>query len=147
MKATQSFEAVHSHDRFRLTAQAVESGMGFQHVWLRVEDTDSGAAIQLARSELLPLFRAIAVALKSVEDAVADLPSDPVERAARRVPSSGKYHGWKRGSILKSYAQELDELRERYLLRFDEWTEQIKNPPPFTPPPPPVPEGGWDPNA
>jgi hypothetical protein len=145
-KATQSFEAVHSHDRFRLTATAVESGMGFQHVRLQVEDTDSGAAIQLARKELIPLFRAIAVALKPVEDAVAGLPSDPVERASRRVPHLGLPTALQRAHILKAYRQEMADIRERYVQRFDECAERARNPLPYTPPPP-GPGDKWDPNS
>ncbi len=110
-------------------------------VQLLVEDTKSGAAIRLGRAELTPLLRVIREVVKAVDDAAAGLPSDPVERAARRVPHSGRYHGLQRHHIMKAYAQELDDLRERYVQRFDDWAEKVRNPPPYKPP---VPEGQWD---
>jgi hypothetical protein len=128
MKATQSFEAVHSHERFRLTARAGESWLGNSYVELLVEDTESGAAIRLKRHELMPLLGAVNEALKAVEDALAGLPTDPVERAARCVPVSSKYHGLQQGKILKAYAQELADLRARYVRQFDDDTTRINNP-------------------
>jgi hypothetical protein len=129
MKATQSFEAVHSHERFRLTARAGESWFGHSYVELLVEDTESGAAFRLKRHELMPLFGAIKEALKAVEDAVAGIPRDPVERAFWRIPSHGISTCFLRAHVMKAYAQELAELREKYVQRFDEATRRVNNPP------------------
>lgn len=141
MQVNKTYDSVVYHERFRVTARAAEPYSGDPQVQLLVEDTKSGAAIELGRAELTPLLRVIREVVKAVDDAAAGLPSDPVERAARRVPSSGKYHGLQRFHILKSYNQELDVLRERYVQRFDEWAERVRNPPPYKPP---VPEGQWD---
>jgi hypothetical protein len=145
MKAVPSFEAVQKHERFRLTAHAAESGFGWPYVQLLVQDTDSGATLRINRAELMPLLRAIKEILKAVEDAVAGLPSDPVERAARRIPSQGIATSFFRAHVLKAYAQELADLRERYLQRFDDETRKFSSP---TPHPtesagrPPSPHGG-----
>jgi|WetSurMetagenome_2_1015567.scaffolds.fasta_scaffold81577_3 hypothetical protein len=133
MKATQSFEAVHTHERFRLTARAAESWFGQSYVELLVEDSESGAAIRLKRHELMPLLGVIKEALKAVEDAVAGIPHDPVERASWRIPSHGISTGFLRAHVLKAYAQELAELREKYVQRFDDETRRVSNPP--APPP------------
>jgi hypothetical protein len=133
MKATQSFEAVHTHERFRLTARAAESWFGSSYVELLVEDTESGAAIQLKRHELMPLLGAIKEALKAVEDAVAGLPRDPVERASWRIPNHGIATGFLRAHVLKAYAQELADLREKYVQRFDDETRRFNKPKPPTP--------------
>lgn len=140
MKVIHSFEAIRSHRQFRVTARAAEPYTGAPQVQLLVEDTKSGAAIELGRAELTPLLRAIREVVKAVDDAAAGLPSDPVERAARRVPS-GKYHGLQRSHMMKAYAKELEDLRERHIQRFDDWGERVRNPPPYKPP---VPEGQWD---
>ena len=140
MQVNKTYDAVVYHERFRVTASSPEPYTGAPQVQLVVEDTKSGAAIELSRAELTPLFRVIREVVKAVDDAAAGLPSDPVERAARRVPP-GKYHGLQRNHMLKAYAQELAELRERHILRFDEWAERVRNPPPYKPP---VPEGQWD---
>jgi hypothetical protein len=147
VRAATSFRASGSLEHHSVCAEVVTAGLGYSSVEVTVQDRRSGATLRLTRGQLMPLLKLIRESVKSVEDAAAGFPSDPVERASLRVPMSGKYHGWKRAIILKSYAKELDELRERYLLRFDEWTDRINNPPPNTPPPPRAPEGGWDPNS
>jgi len=141
MQVNKTFDAVLHHERFRVRASSPEPYTGAPQIQLLVEDTKSGAAITLGRAELTPLLRVIREVIKAVDDAAASLPSDPVERAARRVPSSGKYHGLQRSHIMNGYARELDELREKYVQRFDEWAERVRNPPPFKPP---APEGQWD---
>ena len=140
MQVNKTYDAVVYHERFRVTARAAEPYSGDPQVQLLVEDTKSGAAIELGRAEVTPLLRVIREVIKAVDDAAAGLPSDPVERAARRVPS-GKYHGLQRSHMMKAYNQELDELQERYVQRFDDWAEKLRNPPPYKPS---VPEGQWD---
>lgn len=132
MKPSQTYEAVTSHERFRLTARATDQGFGWQDVQLRVEDTETGAGITLNRTELMPLLGAIKAALKSVEDSANGLPSDPVERAARRIPGSGMARAMHRGHIIKAYNEEVAELRERWLQRIDAITIKANIP---TPPP------------
>jgi hypothetical protein len=141
MLVNKTFDTVVYHERFRVTARAAEPVTGAPQVQILVEDTNSGAAIEFGRADLTPLLRVIREVVKAVDDAAAGLPSDPVERAARRVPSSGKYHGLQRYHMMKAYVQELEELRERHIQRFDDWAENVRNPPPYKPP---VPEGQWD---
>jgi hypothetical protein len=107
---------------------------GYPYVKLLVEDTDAGVAIRLGRAELLPLLHAIKVVLKAVDDAAAGLPSDPVERAARRFQIGGVGGSMFRAHVLKTYAQELADLRERYVQRIDGETRKFNSPKP----PPPV---------
>lgn len=134
MKPSQTFEAVTSHERFRLTARATEQGFGWQDVQLLVEDKETGAGITLNRKELMPLLGAIKEALKAVEDSAAGLPSDPVERAARRIPGSGMARSMQRGHIIKAYNEEVAELRERWLQRIDAISTRGNTPlPPPTP--------------
>jgi hypothetical protein len=134
MKVTHNFQAVRSHERFRVTARAAASGPGRPDVQLLVEDTESRSSLRLLRGELMPVLGIIKEALKVVEDAAAGLPSDPVERAVWRIPSQGIATSFFRGHVLKAYAQELADLRERYVQRIDGETRKFNSPRP----PPPV---------
>jgi len=125
MRPSKTYESVAPHERFRLTARITDDGFGWRQVQLRVEEKESGAAITLHRGELMPLLGAIKQALKSVEDSAAGLPSDPVERAARRIPGSGMAMSMQRGHIIRSYNEEVAELRERYLERIDSITARM----------------------
>ncbi len=119
MNVTHSFEAVRSYERFCVTARAAEFGSGRPYVQVLVKDTESRSSLRLIRAELMPLLGAVKEVLREVEHAVAGLPSDPVERAARRIPHIGMASSMQRAHILKAYRQELEELRERYVRRFD----------------------------
>ena len=130
MRPARTYEAVTAHERFLLTARVTDQGFGWQHVQLRVEEKETGATIVLARNELMPLLGAIKQALKAVEDDAAGLPSDPVERAARRIPTPGMAGAMQRGHIIKAYDQEVADLRERWLQRIDDITAKANEPSP-----------------
>lgn len=128
MRPSKTYESVAPHERFRLTARVTDDGSGWRHVQVRVEEKEFGAAITLTRSELMPLLGAIKAALKTVEDSATGLPSDPVERAARRIPIPGMAGAMQRGHIIKTYKEEVAELRERYLQRIDDITAKANDP-------------------
>lgn len=132
MSVTHNFEAVRSHERFRVTARAAASGIGRPYVELLVEDTESRASLKLVRPELMPLLGALKEALKEVEDAAAGLPSDPVERATRRIPHTGMASSMQRAYMLKAYREALAELQEGFIQRIDTITAQsiAPRPPP-----------------
>lgn len=130
MRPSKTYESVAPHERFRLTARITDDGYGWRQVQLRVEEKESGAGITLNRGELMPLLGAIKEALKTVEDSAAGLPSDPVERAARRIPGPGMARAMQRGHIIKAYGQEMADLRERYLQRIDAITRRDIDPRP-----------------
>ena len=145
MRPSKTFESVAQHERFRLTARVTDGGYGWRQVQLRVEEKESGAGITLERGELMPLLGAIKHALKTVEDSAAGLPSDPVERAARRIPGSGMAMSMHRGHIIRAYNEEMAELRERWLQRIDGITARSNEPrPPAAEPSgrPPSPDPG-----
>lgn len=126
MTLTHSFEAYRYHARFRVTARGAVSGLARPHVELLVEDTESGASFKLIRPELMPLLKAVKEAIKEVEDAATGLPTDPVERASMRIPHRGLATSMQRAHILNAYRQEMAELQERFIERFDAAAEGSK---------------------
>jgi len=83
-------------------------------VTLTVTDTESGAGLEVARPEVVPLYKAIREALKSADDATAGLPRDPVDRAAARVPVHNLPTALGRAALLDQYGRELAALQERH---------------------------------
>jgi len=83
-------------------------------VTLSVTDTESGAGLEVARPEVVPLYKAIREALKSADDAAAGLPRDPVDRAAARVPVHNHPTALGRAALLERYRLELTALQERH---------------------------------
>lgn len=126
MTVTHTFVARRSSGRFHLTATASTKILGGPYLELVVEDAESGALLRLVRPELMPLLAVVKEALKEVEDAAEGLPSDPVERASTRVPHLGFPTSMQRAHILKAYRQEMAELQERFICRFDAAAERIR---------------------
>jgi len=125
MTVTHTFVATRSHERFRITALASSRPCGGPYVELVVEDAEAQSSLKLIRPELMPLLGAVKEALKDVEDGVAGLPRDPVERAAFRVPHSGLATSLHRADVLKAYRQEMAQLQERFIQRFDDAAERL----------------------
>ncbi len=133
MSAIPSFRARTTHDRFDIEAWAPDASLGRPALELTVRDRKSGAEFHLSRNELMPLLKAVRVAIKAVEDAAAALPTDPVERAMSRVSIRGLGFAMGRAGIMQAYRVELEELRDRHLKRVEGFAAWLADPtdPPF----------------
>ena len=125
MRQDFAIECINHQGRFRLTCRLPGAGFGLSYGELTVHDTKSGVHLTLTRDEWRPLLKSILQLVKGADDIVADLPIDPVTRAAWQIPVRNLPMALARGGIITAYRDELEKLQARYIGRAEALSARI----------------------